>query len=300
MSGFLSAAAAAQEDAPPSREVPLLTIASDPLLTQADTRYRERHEGRRGARASLLPISDAIAVYEAAVERHRHDPEPRWKLARALYFKATYTGQDASARRGFLEKARRAGEEALAILKENAEALGAKDFPRLSTPQKAQALHGDPDAAPAYFWAAVAWGEWALAVGKVQAARAGGAQKIRDYASTVIALDPEFEEGGGYRILGRLHDQAPRIPLLTGWVSRKEALRNLRLAIKVAPGNFVNRHFLSEALAAGSAAERAEAIAIARGLVADTPSPGHLVEELKIQEDAKRNLKTWTTEEVES
>jgi len=131
-------------------------------------------------------------------------------------------------------------------------------------------------------------------VGKWKAARAGAAEKIRDDAAAVVALDPEFEEGGGYRILGRLHAQAPRIPFLTGWVSREEALLNLRLAAKVNARNFVNRHFLSEALAEGSRAERAEAVRIARALVADAPSPTHLVEELKIQEDARRNLAKWS------
>jgi len=293
VSGLLAAAAAVAQERNP-REVPLLTVAVDPLLTQGDARYQERQEGRRGARASLLPISGAIAAYEEAARRHRHDPEPRWKLARALYFKASYTGLETDARLALFEKARRAGEEALGILAERAQARGAKSFSDLSFREKAAALHDDRNAAPSYFWTAVAWGEWALAVGKLNAARTGAAERIRDYARMVIALDSEFEEGGGYRVLGRLHDQAPRIPLLTGWVSRKEALRNLRLAVKVAPENFVNRHFLSEALAEGSGAERAEAVRIAKSLVAGAPSPGHLVEELKIQENAKRNLKTWS------
>jgi hypothetical protein len=60
------------------------------------------------------------------------------------------------------------------------------------------------------------WGEWALSTGKFEAARTGAAEKIRDYALTVIGVDPEFEEGGGYRIVGRLNDQAPWIPFITG------------------------------------------------------------------------------------
>ena len=32
-------------------------------------------------------------------------------------------------------------------------------------------------------------------------------------------------------LIGRLHDRAPRIPLLTGWVSRPEGVRLLRLAV---------------------------------------------------------------------
>jgi hypothetical protein len=151
----------------------------------------------------------------------------------------------------------------------------------------------DRDAAPTFFWAAVAWGEWALTSGKIQAARAGAAAKIRDYATTVVALSPEFEEGGGYRILGRLHDRAPRIPFLTSWVSREKALANLRRAMSVNSRNFVNRHFLAEALAEGGAPERAEAIGMEEKLLADPPSPGHLVEDLAVQQEAKKDLASW-------
>ena len=157
----------------------------------------------------------------------------------------------------------------------------------------ASALSGDSDAAPSYFWAAVAWGKFALAVGKLEAARAGAAQKVRDYALSVAAIDPAFEEGGGYRLLGRLHDQAPWIPFLTGWVSRRTAVKNLRLAVAVNARNFVNRHFLAEALARGGPAARAEATVIEEGLLAEVASPAHLVEELAIQDEARRNLATW-------
>lgn len=247
---------------------------ANPVLAAADAAWARRAEDRSGARASARRISEAVARYEEASK----DPdaaEPRWKLSRALFFEAKFTGLDREAQRALLEKARRAGEEAVAI-------LGRRAAP------------ADADAAPAYFWTAVAWGEWGQIVSRARAARAGAASKIRDYSTKVIALDPKFEEGGGYRVLGRLHDRAPRIPLVTGWVSRKEALRNLRSAVRVAPRNFVNRHFLAEALAGGTAAERAEAIRIERELVAEPPTAERLVEDLAIQEDAKRDLRAWT------
>ncbi|HXM77323.1 MAG TPA: hypothetical protein VN971_11135, partial [Thermoanaerobaculia bacterium] len=117
------------------------------------------------------------------------------------------------------------------------------------------------------------------------------ASRIRDDCRTLIALDPAFEEGGGYRILGRLHDQAPRIPFVTGWVSRAEGLRLLRFAVAEAPRNFVNRQFLAEALERSG--DRAGAVAIERSIAADLPAPERLVEELAIQETARRNLASW-------
>jgi tetratricopeptide (TPR) repeat protein len=268
----------------------LLLVAPDPVIAAADLAWSRRDEGRVGARASSKRINDAIAGYEKAAESPSN-VEARWKLARALFFRAKYTGLGADAQRAAFVKARDAGEEAIALLRQapEARALSSDAPPR----RVAEALSREPAAAPTYFWTAVAWGEWGLLASRYQATKAGAATKVRDYAATVIALDPVFEEGGGYRILGRLHHRAPRVPYVTGWVSRAEAVRNLRLAVKVAPRNLVNRHFLAEALADRRAAGKAEAIRIEKEIVADAPSPGHVVEDTSIQAEAKKNLTAW-------
>jgi hypothetical protein len=262
------------------------------LITEADAHYSRRQDGRVGALANPREIAQAVAGYDRAAEAP-DSAEARWKLARALYFQAAYTGQDAEGQAAIYEKARRAGEDAVHVLERRAKARGAAAFEGRPPSDIAAAVLSDRDASPTFFWAAVAWGQWALASGKLKAARTGAAEKIRDDASIVIALDPEFEEGGGYRVLGRLHHQAPKVPFLTSWVSRDAALENLRRAVAVNDRNFVNRHFLAEALADGSPVERAEAVRIEEKVAADAPSPGHLVEDLSIQEEAKKNLVKW-------
>lgn len=252
----------------------LLLVGPDPAIAAADLAWARRAEGRAGTRASSTRISEAITGYEKAAESPAN-VEARWKLARALFFRAKYTGVLPDAQRSTFRKAREAGEEAIAQLR------GSPGSRR------------ERDALPTYFWTAVAWGEWGLLAGRYQAAKAGAATRVRDYAAAVIALDPTFEEGGGYRILGRLHHRAPRVPMVTAWVSRGEAVRNLRLAVKTAPRNFVNRHFLAEALADQGGAGKAEAIRIEKEILADTPSPAHLVEDASIQAEARRNLEAW-------
>ena len=266
--------------------------SQNPLITEADTHYSRRQDGRVGARANPREIAQAVAGYDRAAEAP-DNAEARWKLARALYFQAAYTGQDAEAQQAIYDKARRAGEEAVRILERRARSKGVTSFEGRSPADVAAAVVSDRDALPTFFWTGVAWGQWALVSGKMKAARTGAAEKIRDDASIVIALDPEFEEGGGYRILGRLHHQAPKIPFLTFWVSRDKALENLRHAVAVNGRNFVNRHFLAEALADGGPAERTEAVKIEESLAADGPSPGHLVEDLSTQEEARKNLAKW-------
>lgn len=288
----VAACAAAQEKVPSLSDLAQgpQKFSSNPLVAEGDRMYSNRQEGRVGAKASAGPINKAIAAYDEASK----DPdfvEARWKLVRALYFKGAYTGLDQDSRKAVFVKAKRVAEDSIGILQKSLEQRGIKGF--LEAGPNALTGKDRSDAAPTFFWAAVAWGEWALSVGKLEAAQTGAADTIRDYALTVIGIDPEFEEGGGYRIFGRLNDQAPWIPFVTGWVSRDDAVKYLRLAMQEDKRNFANRHFLAEALYRGDAKEKAEAIALEEALVADAPSPQHLIEEIKTQDDARRNLSAW-------
>ncbi len=289
-----SAAAFAQTTGPslPDRTLIPGSQSSNPLVTDGDRMYLRRQEGRVGLVASAGPINQAIALYDKATQA-RDLVDARWKLARALYFKGAYTGLDADSRKAVFQKARRVSEDGIGILSRSLEAKGIKGILDMGPEALAGKLADRTDSAPTYFWAAVSWGEWALSMGKIESAKTGAADKIRDYALTVIGIDPQFEEGGGYRVLGRLNDEAPWIPFITGWVSREEAIKALRLAMQVNDRNFLNRHFLAEALYQGDEKEKAEAVRLEESVVADSPSPLHLVEDLNAQEAARRNLAAW-------
>ena len=202
-------------------------------VAAADAHYARRAEGRRGAVAEKGEIGEAIAGYTLGAARDPGDAAARWKLARALYFLGGYTGLDEKGQRDAFARGKTAGEEAIGILRRRVSADRASG-------SLASLLRGDPDGSAALFWSAVDWGQWGLVTGKMEAARQGVASRVRDYCLALIELDPGFEEGGGYRILGRLHDRAPRIPFVTGWVSRDEGVRYLKLAASAAPENLVN------------------------------------------------------------
>ncbi|MGE5412868.1 MAG: hypothetical protein ACM3NW_01740 [Syntrophomonadaceae bacterium] len=285
------AAARAQQNPPSFTNQPQLG-ATNPLVAQGDAWYLKRQDGRVGVKASPGPINQAIALYDKATA-DPHYVEARWKLMRALYFKGVYTGLDDDSRKAVFEKARRIGDDAITILDSSLEDRGIKGIVEYGPEFLAGNLKHRSDAAPTFYWASTCYGQWALSVGKIEAARKGVADKIRDWGATVVGIDPDFEDGGGYRILGRLNDQAPWIPFVTGWVSRDDALKYLRLALQINARNFANRHFLAEALHRGDEKEQAEAVALEESIVADRPSPQRLVEDLTFQEDARQNLAAW-------
>ena len=141
-----------------------------------------------------------------------------------------------------------------------------------------------------HFWTAVAWGEWAVARGKFAAARQGAGGRIRDLGQAVVDLDPALEQGGGYRILGRLHDKSPKIPFVTGWVSHDKSIVYLRKALELGPQNTVNQVFLAEAILEHDRSQRDEARALLQRCASATPRPEFLVEDAHYADVSRRLL----------
>jgi hypothetical protein len=153
-------------------------------------------------------------------------------------------------------------------------------------------LVGDSTAGETFFWTAVTWGQWSLVHGKMAAVRQGAAARIRDDARATIAIDPRLEDAGGYRVLGRLHAVSPKVIFFTGWIDRDEAIKDLREAVSIAPGNLVNRLYLAEAIHEYSE-DRAPAVDLLKAVLAAAPHPDHLVEDVRVQADAQKDLQAW-------
>lgn len=263
----------------------LLTMPSDRLsdaIASGDAHYDRRAEGAVGALARATEVDAAIAAYRRALVLDPSSLEARSKLIRGLFFRASFCGAAPAERKKLLEEARAIGDEGVARL--DAKAAGE------SGPARISVLKRVPQAATICFWTAVAWGEWALARGTLAAARAGAGPRIRDLAQTVVDLDPEMEQGGGYRILGRLHDQSPRIPLLTGWVSHEKALVYLRQALELGPHNTVNQIFLAEAILSHDPSRKDEARRLLEECAGATPRPEYRVEDASYSDLARKRL----------
>lgn len=264
-----------------------------PLVAEADAVWESRAEGSHGGRARVGPVRRTIALLRAELAEEPLSIEGRWRLMRALYFAGEYASAgDGEGKACFLE-ASRVADECLALLRARASEGSARDWGRATPVDLVPRLAGDPDAASAFEWGGVAWGMYALAEGIFAAARQGAAARIRDFAEAVIRLAPAIDDAAGDRTLGRLHHKTPSIPLVTGWISGKEAVRHLRRASTVAPTSLVNRLFLAEALHDLDASRRDEAVSIAEGVVRDAPDPKWVVEHERARADAKELLRLW-------
>jgi tetratricopeptide (TPR) repeat protein len=261
---------------------------TDPVAL-GDAAWARRAEGHQGGRAAAGPIDEAIAAYERAVREQPDRLEASWKLLRALFFKGEHVAQTNDAKQKIFGHGKEAAEAAVDRLAQKAG--GRAKLDAMTPAQAAKALAGAPEAAPVVLWAGVHWGLWGDAFGRIAAARQGVGDKVRRYAETGIALDETYDEAAGHRLLGRLHDLAPKIPFVTGWVDHDKAVAELRRAVALAPENFLNQLYLAEAILDHQPAKAAEAREILRKLIARSPRPAWLVEDEKALAEARARLR---------
>jgi tetratricopeptide (TPR) repeat protein len=264
----------AAQTAPASRP------AADALV-RADGLYARRAEGAHGGVANPEGVDAAIAAYRRALALDPSLLEARVGLLRALYFRGGFCDTPPAEQVRIFEEAKRLAEESVARLE--------KDLGSPRGAAKIQALRGIPAAPGIYFWAAVSWGQWSVDH-KIAAAWQGAAVRIRDLAQTVVDLDPTMDQGSAYLILGRLHAECPKIPMLTAWISRQKALSNLRQAMAVGPANSPNMYFLADAILTFESAHEDEARRLLDRCASATPRPEYLVEDAHYAQMARQRL----------
>jgi tetratricopeptide (TPR) repeat protein len=274
-----------------ARATALLLLLAAPVFAQVadgDRHYAARAEGASGAQAKAEQIDAAIAAYQKALAANPNDIEAHWKLLRAYRYKGAYVASNAEQKKQIYGMAKSAGEKALTAV--NAR-LGTTA--KSSEQQVAEAAKKVPGAGEAFFWDAVNWGEWALAYGKMAAARQGAADRIKRGATIALLVDPRMEMGSPARVLGRLHDQTPRIPFITGWASSKEAVRFLNESLKIDASNKLTLVFLAEATMSADSSKKLQALQMLRTAVNAPVDPNFPVEDAAAVADAKALLRKW-------
>lgn len=271
-------------------------ISTTTLLAQiadGDLAYAMRAEGHKGGKGQATQIDAAIAAYQRAVAQNPNDLEVRWKLLRALRFKGSYVAQTKDEKKAIFDQARKMGEQSLAILDRSLAAKGVSSVSKATEQAVVDAARSIPNAGELVYWDAVSWGEWALVFGKFAAVKQGVADRIRRESTIVMKLDPKIEGGGGARVLGRLHNQTPRVPFLTGWASDSQAVKYLYASLAQDPTNKLTKVFLAEAMVAAGKDAKPEAIKILKDVVSSPNDPAHAVEQAAAQDDARMLLRQW-------
>jgi tetratricopeptide (TPR) repeat protein len=273
-----------------------LLAAALPLhaqIAEGDAQWAARADGSAAGHAKPARVDAAIAAYQKAVAQNPNDLEARWKLLRAYRFKGAYVAATNDEKKKVYGEAKKAGEDALALVDRLLRAKGVTSVTKATEKQIADAARTIPGAAETFLWDSVNWGEWALAYGKLAAVKEGAADRIRREATIAMLVDARLEGGAPPRVLGRLHDQTPHVPFITGWASSKEAVRFLNESLKIDPANKITRVFLAEAMVNNNSDTKPQAIQMLRETIAAPNDREYEVEQAAATEDAKRLLKKW-------
>jgi tetratricopeptide (TPR) repeat protein len=268
---------------------PLDTRADD--ILRGDASWRARAEGEREGRPAPGPIREAVRYYERALSARPESLEARWKLLRALHFAGDFVARESQERRATFDHALAVSDQGMERL---ARQLGAGRLEDMDPPAIRRQLEARSvpvtDVARLYFWSAIHWGAWSREAGLVRAVRQGVANRIHRYTSLAIALEPEYEEGGAFRLLGRLHAELPRVPFVSGWVDRDASIPLLERAYAIAPANPGNRLLLALSLLDLAPERRAEALDLLKQVEGLTPRASMRIEDLVMRREARDRL----------
>ncbi len=162
----------------------------------------------------VLPQAlQAEAIWAGRLARDPGDFESAWKLARARYWLGGHAPR--AGRRAYLDAGVTAGRAAAAL---------------------------QPDRPEGHFWIAANMGALAESHGLGQGLKYRGA--VKDALTTVLRLDPAFQQGSADRALGRWYYRVPG--LFGGSKSKSEA--HLRRSLTYAPHSTASLYFLGETL----------------------------------------------------
>ena len=264
-------------------------LGAETAEQRGDLAFGRRAEGfvERGV-PSPEPIEAAIAAYEEAVKQNPEDLRLIYKLLDALYFKGYFVVADKKLKRAIYQRLVDLTTRALELVA--AKTGRVDDLDELSLEQRAEILRPVPEAAEAHYWAIASWGLWGMTHSPIKALTRGVGSKVREHSRLLILIDERHHDAAGLRMLGRFHTEAPKVPLITGWVDRREGIALLRRAVEISRRDPRNLLFLAEAILKYDPDGGAEALQLLRELSRRDPDPRELVEDSESLELARALL----------
>ena len=196
-------------------------ICSQNDLEKGITYYNQRLEGSVKSSAKPEPITNAINNFQYALKNASTETDAALYLLKSYYFRGKYVHKDKEKQKFDFSKGKELGEKYV------------KNY---------------PDSAPFQFWYLVNLGSWSEVYGIITAAREGVAEIMKEHSEKIISLDPEYENGGGYFMLGAVHFKSPYIPFLLSWPDNDDAIKYLKKAINVGEATPNQKIYLAQAM----------------------------------------------------
>lgn len=137
-------------------------------------------------------------------------------------------------------------------------------------------------------WYIANFSKYGESLGVINSAKNGLADKVKLHTEKLIALNPKFNDGAGYKILGVINYKVPHIPLMITWPSKQVAEDYLKKALAVNPKSISNLFYYAEYLS--EVKRKEEAKIILKMVVESNPRKSNYIEDLYDITQAKKLL----------
>ena len=114
---------------------------------------------------------------------------------------------------------------------------------------------------------------------------------MKKHSKIIISLDPEYENGGGYFMLGAVHFKSPYIPFFLSWPDNNKAITYLTKALTIGEETPNQKVYLAQALYRDDQKKRA--IKILKDVASITPSTSEIVRDWEQIELAEQLLSEY-------
>jgi tetratricopeptide (TPR) repeat protein len=228
----------------------MAVLSAQSALEQGHAAYDRRAEGSVEDHAQAGPIDEAIAFFEEALKDPATEEEAALYLLKCYYFRGKYVDSDEEAQKADFQRGKKLGETYIAKY---------------------------PESAAIRYWYLANLGSWAEVYGIFAAAKEGVADIMREHSERIIQLDPEYQNGGGYFMLGAVHYKSPYIPFFLSWPDNDEAVTYLQKAVSIGEATPNQKVYLAQALYKDG--QKATALELLEEVANMTPSADEPVED---------------------
>tara|TARA_Y100001970_G_scaffold93375_1_gene117716 strand:- start:1351 stop:2103 length:753 start_codon:yes stop_codon:yes gene_type:complete len=226
--------------------------------------YKSRGDNYQNLIANTKNIDKAILFFENMIANNQHYEEATVYLLKSYYYKGEYAVKDSDEKKKIFN-----------LGKSLAEA----------------SIEKFPDSVEIRYWYLVNLGSWAKVYGIFKAAREGVADIMREQSQKIISLNPEYENGGGYFMLGAVHYKSPYIPFILSWPDINIAIENLDKSVKTGYATFNQQNYLAQAYYKSGNTKMAKELL--RNVINSKPRQSNIVEDLNDIDEAKVLLQEY-------
>lgn len=229
-------------------------------LERGITFYENRAEKHHGLKVDSTNINTAILFFHNELKTENDEKASQY-IMQCYYYKAAFVVRAKEEQQKNYFKGALIGEQAIKAYPKNEAIL---------------------------MWYIANFSKYGESLGVVSSAKNGLADKVKLYTDKLIILNPKFNDGAGYKILGVINYKVPHIPLVLTWPSKIKAEEYLKKALAVNPKSISNLYYYAEFLS--EVKRKEEAKIILKKVLETSPRKTNLIEDMYDISQAKKLL----------